>query len=833
MGQVTGERRIALHVVGESDIGMGRPAPGTTDEQVARAIALRLAEIRTRFDTGDDDHAIFAGTPIGRLVARLSGSPSTEGHPGTDEHSGTRDGAVRVVLVATRAESPPYSAEDSGQVRSTWQIADLVREYVGRHVAAVSVEVLAAPTLALGRAWAVEFLHRDADGVQPGAAGAAWQLLLGAGASGIVYGVMFELLLHGVPFDLHAEDDAASVIEFAARSGPEALRRWLVRHRFYDVLAELDPRWERLARRQAVDVAWLLTDLTGHRPDDLTWTLDAAARAVLANAVQASFAEELAREEIIDGAAARTWVHEFAIEHAPADQLEAVLGMLAVPHRDRVDIDPERVAKVPEPLAALLSPAVVAWHDDVKRLSHGSLAAVPIPPASVLALQDDWIRRQHLTGLLARYPAWPVREPGPEERTVLLLRAAAVSREANDAAVARLVDGLPASTILLVEFTTSQAGPSSPHPRIRTAVAVLVDEADIERRPSLAGTCRARLWAALAATPGADLVDEVAVVVPAGPKALTTAAMLVAVDFSLHAAAPLRVLTPSASHTARGPDRTLEVGEDGDRALASLGLDETLAELAARALVNLDLSVAERLLRRGSVRLHPVAAEVAVLRRAAFGIVPATDGTPGRSECSSAAEARLAIARLRLCATIVDRHPWDAAYLASNVLDHTFRMHSSGRPAAKAPRHLEPWETLRRQCDDGRKNLNNWRNKHPLSHGIRPSRPAQNSANRSARIVVPTTEEIRVQVAATETRLRDGLREACPELMATEPDPDLLVRRHADLLGRIRALTGQAWATSAANGSFAAAGAGTSDFTGAPCASSASTRNATSTEESK
>ncbi|MCK9878660.1 hypothetical protein MXD59_23335 [Frankia sp. Ag45/Mut15] len=866
MGELTGGHRTVLHVVGESDIGMGRPAPDATDEQTAHAITLRLAEIRSRLDGDGDDHAIFAGTPIGRLVARLSGSPSTTDHPTTDhpttddptagEH-GPRDEAVRIVLAATRAATPPRRAPaDSGQVRSTRPIANVVQDYVGRYVAQVSVEDLAAPTLAQGRSWAVEFLRREAGGAWPGTAGTAWQLLIGAGASGIVFGVMFELLLHGVPFDLYTEDGTSSMIEFAGRPSPEALHRWLVRHRFYDVLAELDPRWERLARRQAVDVAWLLTDLTGHTPDDLTWTVDASVRAMLAGAVQASFAEGLARQEITDGAAARTWLHEFALEHAPVDQRDEVLGMLAVPRYKRLEISPERTAKVAEPLAALLHPDVVTWHDDVKRLSHGSLAAVPTPPGSVLALQDDWIRRQHLAGPLAQYPAWPVREPPPEQRKVLLLRTAAVSREKNDADVESLIAGLRAGEILLVEFITPQAGRSSSHPRIRAAVAVPVDEANIECQPSLADICRARLWDTLLATPGADLVDEVAVVLPAGPKALATAAMLAAVEFSLHAAASLRVLTPTATHTGHGPGRTVEVREDDDRALASLGLDEILAELAARALANLDLTVAERLLRRGSVRLHPLAAEVAVLQRDAFGIVPAADGTRGDRDSTSAAEVRLAIARLRLCATTVDRHPWDTAYLASSVLDHSFRTRPSGPPIdglapappasgqdpvidAKAPAtasaddHLGPWKTLRLQGDDGRRNLNNWRNKHPLSHGIRPSGPPRRTGGRAETIVVPTAEEIRVQLAATEARLRTALQHDYPTLMATAPDPDLLVQRHADLLARIRAFAGQPRVASAANGSFAAATAGTSVRTGAPSASSVSTRSATSTEESK
>jgi hypothetical protein len=850
-------------VVGDSDVGLERPAPDATDEETTRAIAARLAEVRERLDGGDGG-AVFAGTPIGRLVRRLAGSPPPDDPAlnGSRSARGDADGEPpRVILLATRGTDAARPAPaDLARARNTGPMAELVADYVARHVPRVSVEILAEPSLAVGRAWARRFPWCQP--VEVTGRPVAWDLPLGAGASGTAFGVMFELLLNRVPFTVHPRDEDATVIEFSARAAPEALARWLVRHRFYDMLAELDSRWERLARRQAVDVQWLLTDLTGGVPADRRWDLDAPTRKVLAEAVQASFAEGLARAEITDGAAARTWLRGFAAEHAPPDRRRDVFAMLAFPKHPRRPIDADLVARVGEPLASLLHADVVDWHDRVKHLSHGRLAAMPVPPPSVLAPQDAWVRAQHAAGPLADYPAWPVSEPRPARRRVLLLRAAGVGQAKNDADVAKIVADLDAGGVLLVEFTTAAAGPTSPLPGIDRAVAVPVDgsdENDIGRAPSLAGRYRTRLWAALAGLPGADLVDEVAVVVPGGPKALVTAAMLVAVDFSLHAAAALRVVTPTAGHAGRGPGATEHVGQDDDRALASLGLDDTLAALATRALVNLDLSVAERLLCRGSARLHPLAAEVGELRRDAFGVTPTRSGQRGQDDRTSSAEVLLAAARLRLCATIVDRAPWDAAYLASSVLDHTFRMPAGqtllcdvdgiGRavrtdarrwvvdpaatPASGPGEHglLSPWKDLRVRREGDQPNLNVWRNRHPFSHGT--DRPRGRTS--PGRITVPTVSEIAAQYAATEIRLREGLRDAFPALMAAEPDPDVLVERHARLQLRLRSLTGriQIPAASAANGSAAAAGPGTSAPAGAPSASSSSTRSATSTEASK
>ena len=602
--------------------------------------------------------------------------------------------------------------------------------------------------------------------------------------------------------------------------------------------------------------------------------LDDRARAVLFEAVEASFAEGIARQEITDGAAARTWLKRFAAAHAPEDRRHDVLEMLGCVPRVRRPIDPSLVKDAGQPLATVLRTDVVAWHDKVKTLSHGSLDVVPEPPPSILASCDAGIRRQHESGPLAAYPAWPVSEPAPRERQVLLLRVAGTSQAKNDDDVRQVLVDLDAGGVLLVEFTTPATVMTSPAPGMVGPFSVRADDSDIASRPSLASRYRTVLTSFLETMPGAQLVDEVAVVVPLGPKALVTAAMLAAVDFSLRAAVPLRVVTPSASHGANGPVTTTRVGEDSDRALASLGLDPVLADLASTAMANLDLSVAERLLRRGSARLHPLADDVRNLRRDAFGVVPLADGRPGRPDRTSAAELAYACARLRLVATIADRHPWDAAYLASSVADHTFRMPAGKvracdvdgighavltagwgwvvgpdvQPASNPQDFdfLAPWKTVRLRQNGLRPSsaLRTWRNNHPLSHGIDDpleNRKKKRDAKRE-RITVPSADEIRQLLAEAETELRDALRTAYPALAAAEPDPDVLVRRHRELLRRAGRLAGAGTgagpgqedrAANAANGSPAAAAAGTSVPAGAPPARNANTFSATSRAASK
>ncbi|WP_250291146.1 hypothetical protein [Frankia sp. CiP1_Cm_nod1] len=837
-------RRIALHILGESDVGLFKAG---AEEIEARLAALRSSDPVTR-------DIELAGTPVSRFVSRIGAGP---------------DGPERILLIAT-----------TGGTRATGPLADVVAEYVSRHTGGggrVTVEYVVDPALEPARDWIRQYIERYAIDETT-----RWELPLGGGSTGLVLGLLFEVLIRGFPVTLRTEDDAVAVVELGMltwQEREEAMKRWLVRHRFYDALAKLDPRWEPLACRQAVNVAAVLTAACGPR-DDGHWLLDDRARAALFEAVQASFAEGLARQEITDGAAARTWLRRFATAHVPADLHLDVLRMLGCPPWRQLAVDPAMAERVGAPVAALLSPEVVCWHRKVIRNSHGALGVVAEPPAAVVALQNDWIASQHRGGLLADYPAWLVREPPAAGRRVLLLRVLRTDQRKDDDVLDQVLARLGAGEVLLVELRTAQGTTTPPRPTVTGPFTVAVTEKEITETPSLAAAYQRELVRFLdEEVPGADLVDEVAVVLPLGAKALVTAAMLAAVDWSVRAAAPLQVLTTHGDHNDRGVVATRGVHEDGDRALAALGLDGVLAELAVTALRNLDLTVAERLLRRGSARLHGLADEVRELRRDAFRVPESAPGVGGHDDRTSAAEVSLACARLRLCGQIAEEHPWDAAYLATSVLDHTFRMPDGqtrrcqvegiGRttltknrgwvagPAEPTERpqdwkHLAPWQVVRDRQNGHRPSsqLRDLRNSHPLSHGI--DQPWENrywgggeekAGKRDGRresIAVPTASHVVQLLAEAEAELRDALRETYPQESYPEVapvDPEHLVRRHRDLLVRVAGHQGvpdgQVPAARAANRSAAAACAGTSEPAGASPASSARIRSATSTEESK
>jgi hypothetical protein len=253
--------------------------------------------------------------------------------------------------------------------------------------------------------------------------------------------------------------------------------------------------------------------------------------------------------------------------------------------------------------------------------------------------------------------------------------------------------------------------------------------------------------------------------------------------------------------------------EDRDRPLAALGLDGMLSKLAVDAIDNLDLTIAEQLLRRGSARLRGFADAVAALKQDAFGVPDFPPGVPGASGQTSKAEVLLACARLRLCGTLARRHPWDAAYLASSVLDHTFRMPSDGvanrcevagigvavatkgkgwvvgssEAATRPPQyvHLAPWQQVRGRYGQTSPSsaLRELRNAHPLSHGIdQPSESRfKDWDERRERITAPTAERVAGLLEAAETELRHALSVTYPWFADEEPDAAILVQRHADL----------------------------------------------------
>lgn len=881
--------RVAVHVVGNADLGFRKK-----DEADAAQVAGRVATLRSRRVGAGAD--LLSGTPVRRFVDELTASAGGAGGAGGATDGGSRH-IDRLLLLAT--------TDGEGATRPIAEallphVADLAGDRVW-----VNVEHLRQPTTTLARAWARGFVeHGDADEH-------TWLLGLGSGATGIFLGVLYELLIRRLPVEIWPLDTEATetsapapIVPVDLRRPPseEEVRRWLVRHRYYDVLARLEPKtWEPLARRQAVDVAALLTASCGPSPDGSGWLVDDTARAVLTEAVQAAFAEGLARQEITDGAAARTWLRRFVTEHCPPGLVDQVLAGLGVPRRKgrspQPALDPTLAARTGEPVGSLLRDDVVRWHRMVKANSHGALAVLAEPPSAVVELQNGWIREQHSREPLAAFPAWLVGVPARRARRVVLLRAVSARRdrdaekneEGYEATVREIATRLDSTDIIAVELTTPQVVAPSTQGLMRIH-RVTASETDVIARPGLAPAYRRKLLERLREVDGAEYADEVVVVLPEGAKALAIAALMAAVDWSLHIAAPLEVLALDGKHGPSGPVATLGVRPDGDRALAALGLDHLLAQLAENALRHLDLTLAARLLARGSARLHGLAEDVRAFQADAFGVLPPSPGSAvGETDRTSAAEVSLATARLRLCAQIVEGHPWDAAYLASSVIDHTFRMpagevgactvpgvghtvltenngwvHEAENPQP-APRpqnwkHLSPWQTVRLLPPENNPSsaLRRWRNDHPLSHGLDPAeeRPRRRTGNsgvgsRPATIRIPSATEIRGLIRDAERELDAALRatyppESFPQLYGRQPDE--LARRHDALVAEAVRLAAPSPAARAANGSSSAAAgtnvpadAGSRADRGEPAAGSdtsglpsrSSTRSATSTDESK
>jgi hypothetical protein len=80
--------------------------------------------------------------------------------------------------------------------------------------------------------------------------------------------------------------------------------------------------------------------------------------------------------------------------------------------------------------------------------------------------------------------------------------------------------------------------------------------------------------------------------------------------------------------------------------------------------------------------------------------------------------------------------------------------------------------------------LRTWRNDHPLSHGI--DQPWESRFKkwdeRRERITVPKDDRVAELIEAAEVELREALTTTYSWFGGEEPDPAILVRRHADLM---------------------------------------------------
>ncbi|AEH11397.1 MULTISPECIES: hypothetical protein [Protofrankia] len=262
-------------------------------------------------------------------------------------------------------------------------------------------------------------------------------------------------------------------------------------------------------------------------------------------------------------------------------------------------------------------------------------------------------------------------------------------------------------------------------------------------------------------------------------------------EWALWAACPVRLveLRQKMQNPVAALDSTI-VDVDQDAILNHVAGDAELAEVAASALENLDISAAAALLERGSRRLRPLADQV---RR--LSLVPVYWVQSARADTGSGtyqawldsigitnhdhAPLLLLRDRLRLVETLADSDAWGCAMRAAALCEGTLR---DGRLDRRGE---YGWYTL---CDPKKPQhipaatrLAGYRNASPASHG-------KEKAARTGRAVVPpSAKELRECLRG----LRRGLGRQVTVDGAGLPDTwdDALVDELSRLRGELRAFT--------------------------------------------
>ncbi|MGW0587801.1 hypothetical protein [Streptosporangium sp. NPDC002607] len=480
------------------------------------------------------------------------------------------------------------------------------------------------------------------------------------------------------------------------------LESWLLRYRFWDALAEVDPGnralWELLAARQAGDTepARKLRErsripevpgLTLGKLDDFAqpWPT-----------VRAALFERLGRREAADYGLFRAWFAEhlrrlFRDEQErrglPA-RTEQEIGDLIADLGDRAGGKgglAERIATTARAVMSDITSACVRMIKDAELTSLYRAAsshqahlkperpdAGPLPP-TLLEAAAQWERSDSGFKLVTGTGrvGWPVLGSGD----VLGLLAVGLEwqgRESEDRlAVTTVLTELHARRESLLHRGTLRlrllASAETLERARRLAVtfggAADVDVRVIESVPGDLGSIRDALVTALESEaaptgrPGSGSlrdVDEVVLVLNPGPPLTNYGMIAAAVEWSLTAACPLWV-----TELVRSPDGPSEL-RSGQPVVARLGADRVLAGLAASAVRRLDLRTAHRLIERGSDALREVLPALAKLENDLFG--PGLDGWTRKE--------RLAVARRRLLlvAGVWRDRPALAAYLAVAAL---------------------------------------------------------------------------------------------------------------------------------------------------------------------
>jgi hypothetical protein len=493
------------------------------------------------------------------------------------------------------------------------------------------------------------------------------------------------------------------------------LASWLLRHRFYDALAETDPDnrvlWELLAARQAGDTTFAASLLEHDTPPPGLSAGTIAKFTEMLPTAQAALFERIGRGEAADFGLLRSWYAEHLArlvrkEKAkfPADvgrKLDGFVNALRTRETGEMGLSGLLRGIAREMPADIGSATVRMLRDDALTRMYTKAATheahlLPEPddpgplPATLVQAADRWERDDPGLKLLAGadHVGWPVLGSGD------VLGLLAVGLELNGrngdneqairalvAALHRRRELLPRQGRLRLRLLASTEARDIAQRLVRHTVETIAPDADVQVIENVEGDIEAvrnTVVDALASGPpptgrtgSGSLrdVDEVVVALNPGPAATNHGMIAAAVRWSLTAACPLIV-----AELTRLPDGRSHL-TDGQPILARLGADRVLAGLAVSATRRLDLRTARRLLSRGSHVLHDACDALGRLQADLYG--------PAKDACSAGMRLALARQRLTLIAAVSATRPIPAAYLAVTVL----------RPA------VFPWNTWSRLCE--------------------------------------------------------------------------------------------------------------------------------------
>ncbi|MEV5575468.1 hypothetical protein AB0L06_35980 [Spirillospora sp. NPDC052269] len=575
-------------------------------------------------------------------------------------------------------------------------------------------------------------------------------LTSGAGSYALGAGVLLAGIETGVPMTLLPVDEPSAAYRLSDLIDPhDTLRNWLLRHRFWDELASVDPPnarlWRLLAARQRADIS--LAENTAAFPGLNQGRLTKLTE--LWPTVQAAFYERLARGEAMDHSLLRTWFTQriskpsgkeaATVPESARHVLEDLARNLSAPEqRGGASLITEarhRLGHVPQARhAALVGDAefVDFFEKSASHRAHLTPPGARQLPGSLLANADQWEKGDLVPKVVEQcgMTAWPVLGTG--DVLVLMCVGKTPKDDPND-------KGGHAAVRQVIDWASQRRSELARPGRIR--LRLLASEETLERARSWvtlarstapAGSLDADALGPFSTEPGdaADInaallaelgkaepsgfygstslrdVDEVLLVINSGKPVTVNGMVAAGVQWSLNAACPLRV-------AELGRDRALRtVINEAGLTLCRLGMDARLARLASSALRRLDTRTAWQLLANGSPALSRARDGAEQLHGDLYDHAQPTTSDDTRHE--------LACSRLELIAHALADEPWPACYTAVEVL----------RPGLF---NWDAWNELRQRSTSLRK-LNAYRNETPYAHLLDRLREEQSEqASRTGR----------------------------------------------------------------------------------------------------